>query len=195
MVDQPREGPAVPQRRLTLTPIAFDLITALSQARNGIRLAEIANLVGSPVSSVQASLRILMANEIVHRHGDDPPLYVLNTAHPGHEALVNVAAVLPEPEHVIGIVLRASPAVSFAAIDQQGFVFALADDADPADIAILEAAIDTVVTTRRSNPALVQMGGQELRRLARVDVGLWARLTDAVRLKGRLPAVRAAVGG
>lgn len=32
---------AVPQRRLTLTPIAFDLVLALSQAPDGVRLAEL----------------------------------------------------------------------------------------------------------------------------------------------------------
>ncbi|MEK6720014.1 MAG: helix-turn-helix domain-containing protein [Chloroflexota bacterium] len=185
------DGPAIqrgtPQRRLTLTPIAFDLILALSQVRGGLRLSDLAHIVGAPVSSVQASLRILLANGIVDRLGDDRVVYRLRPGHPAQAALVDVAAVLAEPEHVIGIVLRANPSVSFASIDRQGFVFATSDDADAADMSRLDRAIGAVRAARNAAPALMQLRGAEFGRLARVDVGLVARLVSAVRLKGHLP--------
>lgn len=186
-MDGPAIQPGVPRRRLTLTPIAFDLILAFSQVRAGIRLSDLAHIVGAPVSSVQACLRILLANDIVDRHGDDRATYRLSPDHPAQVALVNVAAVLPEPEHVIGILLRANPAVSFAAIDRQGFVFATSDDADAADTGRLDGAIGAVRAARRPSPVLMQLGGAEFGRLARVDIGLVARLVEAVRLKGHLP--------
>ncbi len=192
-------GPAspvpAPQRRLTLTPIAFDILLALDQSRNTIRLADLANLIGSPVSSVQASLRILMANDIVERIAGDPPVYRLRHDHPAAAALVNVASVLPEPEHVIGIALRANPAVAFATIDGDGFVYALLDDASRDDLGALGRLLETVRAARTDGPRCVQLGAAELGRLARVDVGLWRRISDAVRLKGRLPNVRHAQTG
>ena len=43
-------------RRLALTPIGLDVISALAHAPAGLRLTPLAQVIGSPVSSVQAAL-------------------------------------------------------------------------------------------------------------------------------------------
>src|SRR5215203_357865 len=117
-LSHPAEDHMPPQgRRLTLSPIAFDVILALSQAPGGLRLAEISHVIGSPVSSVQTSLRVLISNGVVRREGADPPRYFLASDHPAGTALASTATVISDAAHAIALILRANPAVSWAAVD------------------------------------------------------------------------------
>ncbi len=111
---------AAPARRLTLTPISFDIVVALGQLSDGLRLSPLAQAIGSPVSSVQAALRILVATRLAERVEAAPPYYRLNTANPAYQHLLGLAMVQPEPAHVAAILLRANPAVVFAAVDAGG---------------------------------------------------------------------------
>ena len=185
----PVQTVAVPQRRLTLTPIAFDLVLALSQSPDGLRLAELAERIGSPVSSVQTSLRVLMANAIVARLAADPPAYHLDPRHHAIGPLLRLAAVLPEPEHAIGILLRASRAVEFAVFDREGFVIAVADGSGSAEVERLESTIEMVLSARPTRSSIVTMRGPELADRLRMEPEMWTRLVDARRIKGHLPSV------
>jgi hypothetical protein len=153
-------------RRLTLSPLGFDIVLALSQAPEGLRLADIGRIIGSPVSSVQTALRVLIANRLVERADVDPPRYGLSSEHPARAELASLATVLPEPAHAIGIILRANPAVRYAAVDSIGFL---------------------VADARSDAPSLMRMTDDELGRLAKVAMGLRSRVRQALTIKGRPP--------
>jgi hypothetical protein len=186
-----RPAPEIGLRRLALTPQAIDVTIALTQVPRGIRLAHLADVLSSPVSSAQAGLRALMANRLAARGSTTPPLYFL-TAHPARAALETFALVLPEPAHVLAIVLRASPAVAYAAADRAGFIVGLDPDAGPSARARLDAASAVIAAARTETPPVTMLPREELIRLRPVTIGLRERLDAAVILKGTLaaPAVR-----
>jgi hypothetical protein len=180
-------------RRLTLSPIGFDIVLALSQSPDGLRLADISRVIGSPMSSTQTALRILVANDIVQRGGQDPPRYRLSPDHPARTELISLAAILPDPPHAIGLILRANPAVSYAAVDDDGFIASESRNAAPAAVGALDSALGTVASARTNAPDVVRVGEEELDRHLRVAVGLRSRARHAVTIKGTPP--EAARGG
>ncbi|HKG56101.1 MAG TPA: helix-turn-helix domain-containing protein [Candidatus Limnocylindrales bacterium] len=174
-------------RRLTLSPIGFDIVLALSQAPVGLRLADLAHIIGSPVSSVQTALRILISNKLVERVSSDPPHYALAKDHPARDELASLATVLPDAAHAIGVILRANPSVRYAAVDSYGFLVA----ERPGDRGAGEALdhhLGLVAGARPEAPSLVRMSEDEFGRIARVALGLRARARAALTIKGRLPA-------
>lgn len=189
----PRKGASRSARRLTISPIGFDLVLALSQAPGGLRLAELAHTIGSPVSSVQTALRVLLANGLVVRLAEDPPRYVLSKEHPATSELSSLATVLPEPERAIGILVRANPAIAFAGVDGAGFIVAV-DEAHAA-VAALDHHLSLVAAARPTTPNVLRMNAAEFGRMLRVSIGVRARVRDAIVLRGSAvgnPAGRAA---
>jgi hypothetical protein len=177
-----------PARRLTLSPIGFDIVLALSQTPDGLRLADLAHVIGSPVSSVQTALRILVANQIVTRQAIEAPRYRLDEEHPAREELVSLAAVLPEPAHAIGVVLRANPIVRYAAVDSLGFIASeIARSTDEVARAALDHVLSHIASSRPEAPAVMRMTDAELERLVKVAMGLRARALRATTIKGRSP--------
>jgi hypothetical protein len=170
-------------RRLSISPIGFDCVLALSQAVDGLRLAELAHTIGSPVSSVQTALRILLANGLVVRVDDDPPHYRLSESHPAVNELAALATVLPDAERAMGIILRANPAVTYAGVDGAGFIVAV-DGANEAATAALDRHLGLVAGARPSTPGVLRMPPDEFRRMLRVAIGLRARVRDAIVLRG-----------
>lgn len=179
---------ATPGRRLTLSPIGFDVILALSQAPEGLRLAELAHVIGSPVSSVQTSLRVLIANALVRRESVEPPRYHVADDHPAQAALISTATVIADAAHAIGVILRANPAVAYAAVDAAGFVVGIATDHAPAAIATLDRQLGMIADARPDGPQVIRMSMDELDRMVRVALELRARVRRAVTIKGRPPA-------
>jgi hypothetical protein len=174
-------------RRLTLTPISFDIIIALTQVPDGLRLSALAHAIGSPVSSVQAALRVLVANGLADRDGTAPPLYRMRSSHPARDALSHLALVLPEAAHAMAIVVRANPAVELAVVDSAGFVVGIGSGASAADRARLGGGLDAIRATRRDTPQIELIDQDELERHLVVSVGLRDRVRRAVLLKGRIP--------
>jgi hypothetical protein len=174
-------------RRLTLTPIGFDIVIALSQAPGGMRLSSLSHAIGSPLSSVQAALRILVANELTERHESPPPSYRLAAGHPAHDRLIALARVLAEPTHALAITLRANEGVVFAAADHGGFMAALADEPPPGARPRLNAALDEIRAARSGTPPVEVTDVGEFARLLDVSIGLRARVAAAGALKGRPP--------
>jgi hypothetical protein len=177
-------------RRLTLSPIGFDIVLSLSQTPDGLRLADLAHVMGSPVSSVQTALRVLIANKLVNREEVDPPRYRLTPDHPARDELASLATVLPEPAHAIGVILRANPVVTYAAVDGMGFIVAERDVAAPASREALDRHLGLVADSRPEAPAVMRASETELDRLMRVAVGLKARAAKALTIKGRPPIKR-----
>lgn len=175
-------------RRLAFTPISLDVVAALAHDPAGLRLTPLSQVIGSPVSSVQAALRVLLANGLVGRDREQPPSYRL-TAHPAVASLVELAILLPEPAHALGLALRASRAVLYAAVDRDGFVAAVEGAlGDPAHDRLLRT-IGTIADAHPGAPPVQLMGPDELARLVAVSVGSRARLASAVALKGRLDRI------
>lgn len=172
-------------RRLALTPIGLDVIAALGHDPSGLRLTPLAHAIGSPVSSVQAALRILLANGLVTSDRGAPPQYALSS-HPAGEALLEVALLLPEPAHVLAVVIRASAAVAFAVVDRDGFMVGLEpSSSDVARARIVRSA--ATITGARSDAPPVQIAQlDDLSRLAAVSVGSRARIASAIVLKGQI---------
>jgi hypothetical protein len=182
-------------RRLHLSPIGFDIVLSLSQTPDGLRLADLAHVMGSPVSSVQTALRVLVANHLVHREEVDPPLYRLTPDHPARDELASLATVLPEPAHAIGVILRANPVVTYAAVDGMGFIVAERDEASAATREALDRHLGLVAGSRSETPAVMRASESELDRLMRVAVGLKSRAAKALTIKGRPPASRGEPSG
>jgi hypothetical protein len=175
-----------PGRRLTLSPIGFDIVLALSQAPGGLRLADIAHVIGSPISSAQTALRILVANDIAQRLAKEPPRYRLAPGHPARSELISLAAVLPDAPHAIGVVLRANPAVAYAAVDSEGFLVAQRLDSAKA-VDLLDRQLGMIAGARQDAPEVMRIPEDELERHLRVAVGLRARVRRAVTIKGTPP--------
>jgi hypothetical protein len=173
-------------RRLTLSPIGLDIVLAASQVPGGIRLSDLATVIGSPVSSVQTGLRILVGNELIRRHGGSAPRYRLSISHHAHEQLVALATVLPEPEHAIAIILRANPSVAFAAADSHGFIHVV-DDSEGKAAELLERHLQLIREIHERLPAIVRIPALEFGRLVAVDLELRSRIEAAIILKGSLP--------
>jgi hypothetical protein len=171
---------------LTLTPVSLDVVAALAHDPDGLRLTPLAHAIGSPVSSVQAALRILLANDLVARDDEIPPRYRLST-HPARPALIELAILLPEPAHVIGVALRASSAVAVASVDRAGFVAGLDLAAPDAAQEQLRETLATVKAAREDSPPVDLTEVGELLRIVGVAVGLRSRIRSAVTIKGRWP--------
>ncbi|MFL5778204.1 MAG: hypothetical protein ACJ761_04605 [Chloroflexota bacterium] len=173
---------------MALTSIGLDIVLGLAQVPGGLRLSPLATAIGSPVSSVQAALRILLANRLVERDAAMPPRYRL-APHPAREELVGLATVFPEPAHAIGIALRANPSVDFAAVDQAGFV-ATSDPTQSVLAASLDATIARIRAARPDTPPVEVTEREAFSRLIDVSLGLESRLRRMIVLKGRLPRAR-----
>lgn len=184
----PGGGRSVPEplgRRLALTPIGLDVVAALVHDPRGMRLTPLAVAIGSPVSSVQAALRILLANGLVVRDRQTPPLYDL-APHPARDALIELSLLLPAPSHVLGVVLRASGAVAVAVVDRDGFAAGLETAPDEVPRHRLERSLETIARAHPDAPPVQVADLEEWQRLASVSVGTRARLQSAVVLKGAI---------
>lgn len=170
-------------RRLTLSPISLDIVAALAHDPQGLRLAPMAAAIGSPVSSVQAALRILLANGLAVRDGQAPPHYAL-TDHPARDPLIDVALLIPEPSHALGVILRTSRAVAFASVDRDGFMAGLDPDAPDAARERLLRSLATISGARDDVPRVQVADLEELVRLVSVSMGSKARVASAIVLKG-----------
>src|SRR5829696_6919119 len=174
-------------RRLTLSPIGFDVILALSQTPDGLRLAELAHVIGSPVSSVQTSLRVLIAHALVRRESIEPPRYRVAAEHPAQSALIGTATVIGDAAHAIGVILRANPTVAYAAVDAAGFLVGEAPDPPTEARLALDRQLAMIADARPDGPRMDRMPMAEMERLVRVALELRARVRRAVTIKGRPP--------
>jgi len=182
-----RQARPVPEpigRRLALTPIGLDVVAALAHDPEGLRLTPLADAIGSPVSSVQAALRILMANGLVVRDKGQPPLYTL-APHPARAALIDLAIILPEAVHALGVILRSSRAVVLATVDREGFHAGLDPAAPSAARERLMTSLASISDARADAPSVHVSDLPELVRMASISVGFRARLASAVPLKGQ----------
>jgi hypothetical protein len=160
------------------------VVLAASQDPTGITLTRLARAIGSPVSSVQTTLRGLLQLGVIRRRGSHPPRYLLDRSLPATDSILEVATALDEPARTIAALARSNPAVAFASADAGGFLVAR----DPGRAAHaareLEPALERVRRHHQDCPRIVCMELQELTRLARSDRMLRLRIRTGVALVG-----------
>jgi hypothetical protein len=172
--------------RLSLSPLAMDLLVALSQRSGGTRVADLARFVQAPATSVSGTLRDLAAHGVVRRNG---MTYEIAIDHPAHRELLELSLRLPSPGFAIETVLRASDAIEFACVDPGGFI-ASERSAAPGSGAALEMAIETIRRDRPDAPHVLRFSTADLNRIAQSAMGLRARLQAGRVIKGRIRATR-----
>ncbi len=156
---------------------ALDLVLALTQRREGARLAELATASELSLSTAQTAMRLLLTDGIVAREGEHRPRYRLRAEHRASDAIVRLAARYAAPAHSLDLLLRANPSVEFAARDPHGYVVVEHPLADSRDLAALEHVA-----------GLIGDGGHELRMTRYAHLDLVDRLRDDVEPRRRAEA-------
>src|SRR5438094_3267638 len=127
--------------RIISSAIALDLILALTQKREGARLADLATATDTAISAAQVAVRLLLADRLIEREPGRRPRYRLRREHPAIAALIELSLRSTAPAHALDVILRANPAVEFAARDRDGYRVVEGPIADPRDVALLHAAL------------------------------------------------------
>ncbi|HEV8229241.1 MAG TPA: nucleotidyltransferase domain-containing protein [Candidatus Limnocylindria bacterium] len=156
---------------------ALDLVLALTQRREGARLAELAAACELSLSTAQTAMRLLVSDGIVAHDGEHRPRYRLRAEHRASDAIERLAARYAAPRHALDVVVRANPSVEFAARDRDGYVVVEHPVADPRDLAALERIA-----------GLIGAGGSELRMTRYAHHDLVDRLRDDVKPRRRAEA-------
>jgi hypothetical protein len=164
---------------------ALDLVLALTQRREGARLAELATAASLSLSTAQSAMRLLLTDGLVERGRGGRPRYRLRTTHPAHEAVVRLAARYATPSHTTDIALRANPSVEFAARDRSGYVAVEHPVADPRDLAALEH-LARLIGGDRGGPRIQRYAHQDVVATLGEDATLRRRAAAATLLKGSL---------
>jgi uncharacterized protein len=175
----------VERMRLISSGPALDLVLALTQRREGARLAELAAASELSLSTAQTAMRVLLADGIVARDGQHRPRYRLRAAHRASDAIVRLAARYATPPHSLDVALRANPSIEFAARDPDGYVVVEHPLADPRDLAALEH-VQGLIAAGGSELRMMRYTHQELVDRLRDDLEPRRRAEAATRLKGSL---------
>ena len=182
--------------RLISSGPALDLVVALTQRREGARLAELAAASDLTLSTAQAAMRVLLADGIVARQAGHRPRYRLRAEHRASNAIVGLAARYAAPQHSIDVALRANPSIEFAARDADGYVVVEHLLADPRDLGALDRVVG-LIASGGPEPHMTRYAHRELVDQLRDDVQPRRRAEAATPLKGSVarsfsgPALRA----
>ena len=171
--------------RLISSGPALDLVLALTQRREGARLAELAAASDLSLSTAQAAMRVLLADGIVACQGKYRPRYRLRAEHRASDAIVRLATRYAAPGRSLDVALRANPSIEFAARDAEGYVVVEHPLADPRDLAALEHVVGLIASGGPA-PRMTRYTHQELVDQLRDDVEPRRRAEAATPLKGSL---------
>lgn len=164
---------------------ALDLVLALTQRREGARLAELAAASGLSLSTAQSATRPLLVDRIVASEGKRRPRYRLREEHRASDAIVRLAARYAASPHLLDIVLRANPSIEFAARDPAGYIAVEHPLADPRDLAALEL-VAGLIRAGSDEPRMTRYAHGDLVDRLRDDAGPRRRAEAATPLKGSL---------
>lgn len=165
---------------------ALDLLLALTQRRAGARLAELARAAGASLSAAQVAAKVLVAEGVVERESCRRPRYRLQRDHPTTEPLVALAARTRSPDRALTTLVRANPAVEFAARDRDGLLLVESAIADPRDVVLLHDAMRLLRGAAEATSALTRFTHHELVEVLRDDPTPRRRAQRAAILKGSL---------
>ena len=155
--------------RLIASHHALEAVLALDQRPEGLRLTDVAAVLGVGPSSAQRALELLVSDGLVSRVGTAGRLYRLELEHPAAEALVALAGRGLPVETAIDLVCRASRAVEFAGRDADGSLLVTRRLADPAEEARLERALAAIDADRADARPIARHGHDEIRDLLLSD--------------------------
>lgn len=175
------EGPAAPVPLRLAATASLRLLVALTQAPDeGLSLRELARGVGIADSTALHALRTLVASDLAavdRRRGR--PRYRPSESEPARLARAFAFEVLPRDE-LLAIVARASPAVEFAALDDDGLIVVKRDLARARD----ERRLDDALRAAGPGVGVVSHYHAEAARTLREDAALPQRALRATVLKG-----------
>src|SRR5712692_293069 len=171
--------------RLISSGVALHLVLALTQHRNGARLAELATAANVSLSTAQTAMSVLLADGIVARAREHRPRYRVRAKHPANDAIVRLAGRYAPPREALDIVLRANPSVEFAARDRDGYVAVEHPLADPRDLVALDHVV-ALIGAGRKGPSITRYAHHELVDRLRDDAAPRRRAEAATLLKGSL---------
>ncbi len=141
---------------------ALEAVVGLDQRPEGLRLADVAAILGTGPSSAQRALELLVSDRLVTRVGR---LYLLESGHPAARALVALASRGLPIETAVELVCRASPAVEFAGRDEDGYLLVIRRLAEPADEARLGRALAEINSDRADASPITRYAHDEVRDL------------------------------
>lgn len=171
--------------KIIASGLALDLTLALTQRRDGARLAELAAATAVPLSSAQRAMRLLLADGLVETRAERRPRYALAKEHSALDPVVALALTSLPTERVVTILARSDPAIEFAAADREGYLVVLGPAADPRDALAFEDALARLASLRGAVD-LLRLEHHDAVASARRDPGLRARVGRARILKGTL---------
>lgn len=123
--------------RLVASEHGLRALAALSQRPEGLRPAEVATILGIPFSSAERALRVLEDDRLVEHRNRRFALLAGARA----RAAVHFALAMVEPAEALTVLARASSAVEFAGIDEEGAVLVIRRFAEPASEALIADAL------------------------------------------------------
>jgi predicted nucleotidyltransferase len=133
-----------------------EVVVALTQRPDGMRLHEIADAIAAPLSSVQRAVATLSGSRLVEIGTERPPRSSLNARHPAADGLVEFSLRAEPIERVMDITCRANPAVEFAGRDRAGYLVVLSPFAQPVDLVRLRSTAERI-NRSRADAVLVEI--------------------------------------
>ena len=150
-------------KRLISSRHALEAVIALDQRPEGLRLADVAAILGTGPSSAQRALELLVSDGLVGRGGAGRRFYRLEAGHPAAPALVALASRGLPVEAAVDLVCRANQAVEFAGRDEEGYLLVTRRLADPADEARLGRALAAINADRADARPMTRYAHDEVR--------------------------------
>lgn len=166
---------------------ALDILLALTQRRDGARLTELAAGAGVALTTAQSALRLLLREGLVSRDRGRRPVYRLRTSHAALDTFLDLAGQHAGPAHALDVMLRANPAVEFAARDEQGYLVVRSASAEAVHLVALKAGLDRIQAGRERQLSVASYDHDLLRDLLGEDASPRERATRARLIKGSLP--------
>ena len=127
--------------RLVASEHGLRALVALFQRPEGLRPAELAAILGIPFSSAERALRVLEDDGLVANQ--DRRFAFATDARA--RAAFRFALAMIQPAEAFGVLARSNRAVEFAGTDEAGTVLVVRRFAQPADEALLHAALADVM--------------------------------------------------
>jgi uncharacterized protein len=163
---------------------ALEVLAALEQRPDGLRLSELARAIDGPISSTQVAVHVLIEDGLVSADNGPPPSYRLASDQGDDIAKILEVASRRDPGGtLLASALRASPAVEFASRDfasrdHEALMVVTRWDAEPSG----EVVLDRMLARHSLDVTLI--GHDELRERLHEDDSLRHRAIDGTVIRG-----------
>lgn len=174
--------------RLVGSELALRSLVALSQRLAGVRTAELAAILGAPISSCQRAVEVLADDGLVERADHRSRL----VDSPRAAEAVRFALSAVPPDGALAALARANPAVEFCGMDGAGVIMVVRRFAEPADEARLVHAV-VLLRTFHPDRRIDLVGKAELREELLDDLAP-RRRAQAMRFSRAISSGRSQIG-